>query len=168
MTYTENYKLKVVMNGGAIYEHEVHPEFCTHDLRYYADGLRFECEEDYIDYVIGYLHPYTHKYIAYICLSHFDTIIFERGTKPISEEKRYKLEISAVDSQKGKHDTYKIHVNKFVLASEIFEYMRQFTNTFETLGYKVAIAKVYSCGLVAIKQYKPKHYRSFVLAIENI
>lgn len=149
------------MKSGAIYKHDVRPEFCTHNLCYYEDGQRFQSKDDYVDYKISYLHPHTYKDIAYINLSHFGTTIYERGTNP-NQPDNIAFTLSAKDTQKGKHDNFKVYDKFTVHPSDAAGVLNSFRTTFETLGYNVEQIDDPQC-LIAVKTYNNSHKRSFML-----
>lgn len=156
-----NYELTVTMKCGATYKHKVCPEFCTHNLCYYADGLKFTCKEDYVNYEIFKLHEKNYEDIIYVELSHFGTTIYEKGKEPDTAES-ITFTVSAKDTQKGKHDNFKVYETFTARPSDFVRVLNSFRSTFETLGYNVEQIDDPRC-LIAVKKYNKRHKRSFML-----
>lgn len=158
------YSLQCVTKNGLVFNDTISINYAS--LTFYTQGNKFYSIEDATMYNVHILHAGVTPDIIYVKLSHLGRVMFERGNETV--ERHYKLEVSSVDSNKDKNDTYKVHVNRFVAASEIYELMCQFRKTFETLGYKVLIAKTQECGLFAYKEYTKKHARSFAFTVSSI
>lgn len=158
------YSLQVVTRNGLVFNDTISINYAN--LTFYTQGNKFYSIEDATMYNVHILHAGVTPDITHVKLSHCGRVLFERGNETM--ERHYKLEVSSVDRNKDKNDTYKVLVNKFVAASEIYELMCQFRNTFETLCYKVCIAKTQECGLFAYKEYTKKHTRSFAFTITAI
>lgn len=156
------YSLQVVTRNGLVFNDTISINYAS--LTFYTQGNKFFSIEDATMYNVHILHAAITADITHVKLSHLGRVMFERGNKP--QETLYDIKVTASDVQIGKHDTFKVHENKCVTAMQAFGIMRQFCETFKTLGYHVGMANTRDYGIFACKTYNTKHWRSFALAIE--